>query len=62
MAPLPPLQELGFDISHGRLKETLHQACAQTKGGIIFFFPHKIPLLALPRFRKSAVWEVMATE
>jgi hypothetical protein len=46
MAHLPPLQWLGFGTSPGGSKETLHQACAQAEGGIVFF-PHKSPLLAL---------------
>ena len=37
MAPLPPLQQLGFGTPAGGFKETLHQACAQAEGGIIFF-------------------------
>jgi hypothetical protein len=46
MVPLPPVQQLGFGTSRWWLQETLHQACAQAKGGIIFFLPRKIPLLA----------------
>jgi hypothetical protein len=45
MAPLPPLQQLGFGTSRWRLQGTLHQACAQAEEGIIFL-PHKSPLLA----------------
>src|SRR5712672_3681413 len=30
------------------------------RGASSLFLPHEIPLLALPRYRKSAVWEVMA--
>ena len=33
----------------GGFRQTLHQACAQTKGGIVVFLPHEIPLLVLPR-------------
>jgi hypothetical protein len=37
MVLLPPLQQLGFGTSPRGSKETLHQACAQAEGGIIFF-------------------------
>jgi hypothetical protein len=37
MALLPPLQQLGFGTSPHGSKETLHQACAQAEGGILFF-------------------------
>jgi hypothetical protein len=37
MGLLPPLQQLGFGTSPRGSKETLHQACAQAEGGIIFF-------------------------
>jgi len=63
MAPLPPLPVWGFGISRGRLlKETLHQACAQTKGGTGFILAARARSLTLRRYRKPAVWEVMATE
>ena len=45
MVPLPPVQQLGFGTSRWWLQETLHQACAQAKGGIIFFLPRKSLLL-----------------
>jgi hypothetical protein len=46
MGLLPRLQQLGFGTSPHGSKETLHQACAQAEGGIVFFLPHKRPLLA----------------
>jgi hypothetical protein len=46
--PLPPLQHWGFGTSRWQLsKQTLHQACARTEGGIIVFLgPDKSPFLA----------------
>src|SRR5262245_37767693 len=35
--PLPPLQQGDSAPPAGSFKETLHQACARTEGGIIFF-------------------------
>src|SRR5262249_6169248 len=37
MAPLPPLHSSDSALPAGGSKETLHQACAQAEGGIIFF-------------------------
>ena len=37
MAPLAAVAIIGFCTSRWRLQKTLHQACAQAEGGIIFF-------------------------
>jgi hypothetical protein len=53
MAPLAAVAINRIRHLRWRLQKTLHQACAQAEGGIIFFLPHKSPLLALPRSRAT---------
>jgi hypothetical protein len=47
MAPLPPLQQLGFGISRWRLQGNATLGLrAGGRGHHLFFLPHKTPLLA----------------
>src|SRR5215510_12983574 len=47
MAPLPPVQQLGFGISRWRLQGNATLGLrAGGRGHHLFFLPHKTPLLA----------------